>query len=67
MTASGTMPAANTSPRCADAPGASTRNSGIANSDRSYSACRRIVDNNPKRRKIAAHIMDGTTSSTSRE
>ena len=60
-------PAAKTSARCTPAPGASTRNSGIENSARSNSACSRIVGSKPKRRKIAAHSIDGTTSSTSRE
>ena len=66
-TASGTSAAAITAARCAQAPGASTRYSGIEKSARSNSACSRIVGSNPKRRKIAAQSSDGTTSSTRRE
>ena len=67
MTASGTAAATITSARCIHAPGASTRNSGIENSERSKSACNRIVGSNPKRRKINAHSVAGNSSSTSRE
>jgi hypothetical protein len=63
----GTSPAANTAARWIQAPGASTRNSGIEKSVRSNKACSRIVDSNPKRRKIAAQSIDGSRSSTRRE